>query len=93
MTSPASTRSERRIAGDHLVQDYADAPDVGAVIHGLAAHLFGRHVSDRAEHDPGLRARDASIAALGRVGSDRNLREAEIEHLQSPSGRTITSRA
>ena len=81
MTSPAVPRGERRIASDHLVQDHADAPDVGAVIHVLAAHLFGRHVSDRAEHDAGLRPRDARVAAGGHVGSDCNLGEAEVEQL------------
>ena len=68
------------------MQDDADAPDVGAVIHGLAAHLFRRHVSDRAEHDAGLRARDVRIAAGGRVGSNRNLGEAEVEHLDEAVG-------
>ena len=51
---------EWRIAGDHLVQDDAETPDVSALIHGLATHLLRRHVSDGAEHDAGLSPRDAA---------------------------------
>ena len=80
------TRGERRIAGDHLVQDDAEAPDVGAVIDGLAAHLFRCHVSDRAKHDARLRACYVRIVGGGRVGRDCNLRQAEVEHLDEAVG-------
>ena len=46
---------ERPLAGQHLVQDDAERPDVGASIDGLALRLLGRHVGGRAEDHAELR--------------------------------------
>src|SRR5580704_17618156 len=44
---------EGRSAGQHFVQDYPKAEDVGAVISGETTHLLWRHVTNGAEHDAG----------------------------------------
>ena len=46
----AGVAAERRPAGEHLVQQDAEAEDVAAVIDLAAARLLGRHVGDGAEH-------------------------------------------
>ena len=48
---------ERMAPGHELVQQDAEREDVRFGGHGLAARLFRRHVADRAENHPGLRAR------------------------------------
>ena len=40
---------ERRAARQHLVEDAAERVDVGAMVHGLAASLFGRDVRGGSE--------------------------------------------
>ena len=51
----ASTRSRTACGGprplDHFVEHQTEAPDVGAVIHGLAAGLLRRHVGGCSHHD------------------------------------------
>ena len=44
-------------AGQHLVEHAAEGPDVGALVHGLAARLFRAHVGGRAEDHARLRHR------------------------------------
>ena len=44
---------ERALSGQHLVEQDAEGEEVGAVVHGKPAHLLGRHVADRAQHDVG----------------------------------------
>ena len=68
---------EGRVSGDELVQGGADAVDVRACIHLVAAELLGRGIRRRpddatARHHPGLGAR---------VGGDRN---AEVPDLDAP---------
>ena len=41
-----------RVAGQHFVKQRAEREDVGARIHLLAAQLLGRHVGQRADHQP-----------------------------------------
>ena len=45
---PDGRRGPRALG--HFVENQADAPEVGAVIHGLAARLLRRHVGGRSHH-------------------------------------------
>jgi len=40
---------EERLAGEHLVEEHPEGPDVGALVDRLAARLLGRHVGGGAE--------------------------------------------
>ena len=62
---------------DHFVENQAEAPDVGAVIHGLAAGLLRRHVGGCSHHDTLPRAGNRGHVRL-RCGRPA-LGEAEIE--------------
>ena len=55
---------ERRAAAEHLVEDDAEAVDVGARVDRLALDLLGREVLGRADHE----ARLGEVGALGRLG-------------------------
>ena len=46
---PRGIAAKRKRAGGHLVKNDAEREQVGARVQFLAAHLFGRHVGDRAE--------------------------------------------
>ena len=52
---------ERADAGEHLVEHAAERPDVGALVHRLAARLLGAHVGRRAEHRARPRRRRSVI--------------------------------
>ena len=62
---------EGRAAAEHLVEDDAEAVDVGAGVDRLALDLLGRHVLGGADHEAGL----GEVGALGRLG------DAEVGHL------------
>ena len=46
--------AEHALPGQHLEQDDAEGPDVGALVDRLPARLLGAHVGRRAENDAGL---------------------------------------
>src|SRR5882672_9838739 len=70
--------SERRLAGDELVQNYAERPDVATLVHVLRRlDLLWRHVDGRAHH--GRRASHRALAAGAREAG--HLRDAEVEDL------------
>ena len=83
--------AERAPAGQALVQNAAEGPQVGALVDRLAARLLGAHVGRRTEHEAllgheeavGLRRRRA---LLRRARTDR-LREPEVEDLDDALGR------
>ena len=55
---------ERVSAGEHLVEDDAEGPDVGALVDGLALRLLRRHVGGGADdHSHLCRARAVSVGA------------------------------
>src|SRR5207248_135981 len=51
-------RFSRRVAGErrmpryHFVKDYAETPDIGALINRRAVRLFRRHVTNRSQYRP-----------------------------------------
>jgi hypothetical protein len=59
---------ERAAARQDLIQHGAEREDVGAMIRGQPAHLFGRHVPERAKHQSVLRLH----GSCGQVARHRN---------------------
>ena len=85
--SDTSSPVERPLPREHLVEHAAERPDVGALVHRLAARLLRAHVGGRAEDHPGLRhrgrrdrrrLRDARRCDARRL---HRLRQAEVQHL------------
>ena len=78
---------ERTRAREHLEEDRAERPDVGAPIDGPPLRLFRRHVRGRAENHPGLRhgwcgdGRRLRDIRRHRARRFHRFREAEVEHL------------
>ena len=72
--------AKRHLAGEALVEQHAQRPDVGAVIEVLvAARLLGRHVEGRAEQEPGV----GQAIGLGAVVAPRldRLGDPEVDDL------------
>jgi hypothetical protein len=73
-----------------FIEHAPEREDIRAVIDHLALHLLGRHVADRAEHDPGtrrarqFRARRRVVRPAGRL---RQLRQPEVHDLREAVGR------
>ena len=73
---------KRSFARKHFVDDRAYRKDVGPLVNGESAHLFRRHVSDRAHHHPGGRIScQGSCVGRGGLRIDQ-LGQAEVENLQ-----------
>ena len=78
---------KRPTARQHLEQDDAEGPDVGAAIHRLPARLLGAHVGSGAENDPGPRHRRRREGRRLRHvrrrtrGGLQGLGQAKVEHL------------
>ena len=75
---------------EHLVQHHAKCPNVGALIHGLAAGLLGRHVGGCAKDDAGKRSAAGKRRQILRVltagNGSEDFGKAEIQHLHRPVG-------
>ena len=80
---------EERTAGEHLVEQDAEGPDVGALVDRLAARLLRRHVGGGAEDEPGRgpgvgeggRLRQVPARPAARSVAAPGLRETEVEDL------------
>ncbi len=68
---------EGELAGDHFVERDAEGIKIGAIVGGVAFHLFGRHVVERAE----------SRAGHGEAAIAGGARDAEIHQLHRAVGR------
>ncbi len=77
---------ERAAPGEHLEEQAAERPDVGAGVDRLAADLLGAHVGRGAHHAPvGGQLRGVSVLRAAR--RVRRLGEAEIDELHAAAGR------
>ena len=76
---------EGTLAGNHFVQDGAEGKDVGTGVGGFTAHLLGRHVADSAHDQTGFGSRlhGWRVGAVGRGFRARELRETEVQNLDS----------
>ena len=99
-TSDDRLAVEQAPAGQHLEQDDAEGPDVGAPVDRLAPRLLGGHVGGRAEDEAGRGAGLGEGRRLRQVGPDwrpsrvagPGLGETEVEHLDLPVRRHLDVR-
>ena len=82
--------ADRGPAGEHLVDDRAESPDVGAPIGALPLHLLGTHVQRRPKHHALLSSIGWRAVPVRRRPSSPRRRDgqsqAEIEHLDDAVG-------
>ena len=81
---------EQPPAGEHLVEQDAEGPDVGALVDGLAPGLLGRHVGGRAEDDPGGGSRVREVGDWDRSADDVTPAASPPHALARPKSRTLT---
>ncbi len=76
---------EGALRREHFVQDCAETEDIGAVINGLAPHLFRGHVAHRAHHRARVRVagHGRRIGVVSRPGGRSLPRQAEVEDLDA----------
>ena len=86
-SSRPPSRGERRTAGEHLVENRAEAEEVGPGVDGFAADLLRRHVAGRADHRPGLGLGRRAAGRCRLVARPRELGDAEVEDLDPPVAR------
>src|SRR6266550_212340 len=82
----------------HFVKDYAETPDIGALINRRAARLFRRHVTNGSQYRPQIGLSECHRSCLVRrspwhaealrrrlgEGGFRQLRNPEVEHFHIP---------
>ena len=78
--------TEDPLAAQHLVQHHAEGPNVGALVHRLAARLLRTHIGGRAQdhtHRSGRVERQGwrVLRALAGFGGAGHLGQSEIQHL------------
>ncbi len=76
-----SSAAEQPAPGQHLVEHAAEREDVAAPVHAAAGHLLGRHVAERAEHDPLRGMRDRRAVGGNLRALEPLQREAEVQNL------------
>jgi len=69
--------------GHHLVEDRPEAEDVAAMVDGLAAQLFRRHVGNRADHGSMLRDRGEVFDRAIVFRRSLEFGDSEIENLDA----------
>ena len=77
------------VSREHLVEQAAERPDVGALIDGFASGLLGTHVRRRAEHHSGLRhrwRRERGGPRSCEIARVERFRQAEVQDLDRAIG-------
>ena len=82
--------AKRRFPGEHLPEDDAEGPDVGALVDRLAARLLGAHVGRGAEDHPGLGPLAAVIVGEREESLESRVAAARPQALARPKSRTLT---
>ena len=78
--------AERLGAGQHLVDDAPEGPDVRACVDGPPARLFGAHVRRRPQQgavDRGVRGGRGDVRGAGTAHCADGTGESEVEHLDA----------
>ena len=91
--------AEGAAAGQHLVYEAAEGPEIRALVDGLPAGLLGRHIGRGPEDHPhisdgrrGDRGKDPGRADRSWLGVADGLRQAKIQHLHRAIGSDLDVR-